>query len=731
MRDALNLLRVCAGVLLSSGVAVAADGYAAPVRPSTPTAQADLSMFEHLTSPVSPVGGTMLTLALAMLAVVVVATCVALRSAGVMRAEGTSGWSWTLSAKVVALGGFLMAIVAIFAVIFTHVNRLNSQASVEYERVLERVALMERFDRAALEARIHARGFLLFERNEDVTLFLNSYTEAGQTLEFIKKLTQDQQESARLDDIEQALGHYGSVITRAVGLTDKIAEISRGRIEPTTRRLANSMATLTGLGESDRRIMQITITDAGSQVLQMIASNSGAGADALAESLRGHERSLGDLARAASRDADERARIEEAAGLMGTMARDIAELGGVIDQRFDVIFKQCPPSGTKLGELAHEANGEIKKRVAAMGAEPVSRADRLLGVALMLIAASLILAGGFSAAMIAGIRRQMNGVIASAERIGRGDLRPTQAGAAGRDEFGLLQRLMDKIAESLRSTLGEVARASTAVSGGAGEIQASSRNLSSDLDKCEQQTQQVSAAIEELSSSVGSVLQQSRDALAAAESSGTKAQRGGEVVGQTIGEMRAIADQVDASARSISELGKKSEEIGRIIGVINDIADQTNLLALNAAIEAARAGEHGRGFAVVADEVRKLAERTTHATKEVAQSIRDIQDRTGEAVSTIQQSSGRVGKGVELASEAGSSLHEIVGGSDSLRSMVQTIATASDQQSQASADVARSVGAIAELSRSLSTSAQQTRSIAEAFTRQAGALDAAISRFKL
>jgi methyl-accepting chemotaxis protein len=227
------------------------------------------------------------------------------------------------------------------------------------------------------------------------------------------------------------------------------------------------------------------------------------------------------------------------------------------------------------------------------------------------------------------------------------------------------------------------------------------------------------------------VLQQSRDALAAAENSGTKAQRGGEVVGQTITEMRAIAEQVDASARSISELGKKSEEIGRIIGVINDIADQTNLLALNAAIEAARAGEHGRGFAVVADEVRKLAERTTHATKEVAQSIRDIQDRTGEAVSTIQQSSGRVGKGVELASEAGSSLHEIVGGSDSLRSMVQTIATASDQQSQASADVARSVGAIAELSRSLSTSAQQTRSIAEAFTRQAGALDAAISRFKL
>jgi len=60
--------------------------------------------------------------------------------------------------------------------------------------------------------------------------------------------------------------------------------------------------------------------------------------------------------------------------------------------------------------------------------------------------------------------------------------------------------------------------------------------------------------------------------------------------------------------------------------------DQTNLLALNAAIEAARAGERGTGVAVVADEVRKLAERTTVATKQIAEMIQSIQSGTKSAV---------------------------------------------------------------------------------------------------
>jgi methyl-accepting chemotaxis protein len=100
-------------------------------------------------------------------------------------------------------------------------------------------------------------------------------------------------------------------------------------------------------------------------------------------------------------------------------------------------------------------------------------------------------------------------------------------------------------------------------------------------------------------------------------------------------------------------LGEHSQQIGEIIQVIDDIAEQTNLLALNAAIEAARAGEHGKGFAVVADEVRKLAERSSKATKEIAELITNIQKLTAGAVKAMEEGTGEVEQGVSLAVDAG------------------------------------------------------------------------------
>ncbi|MBI3793100.1 MAG: hypothetical protein HY280_00020 [Nitrospinae bacterium] len=224
----------------------------------------------------------------------------------------------------------------------------------------------------------------------------------------------------------------------------------------------------------------------------------------------------------------------------------------------------------------------------------------------------------------------------------------------------------------------------------------------------------VSSSLEQLAANIRDVASNSEHAGKLSKQTADDAQKGREALGDAISAMESIRTLVDDAAKVIESLGDRASSIGNIITVIDDIAEQTNLLALNAAIEAARAGEHGKGFAVVAEEVRKLAERSSVATKEIAQLIKGVQEESLVAVNSMKRGTIEVEKGAKLAQNSGNALNTIVKGVETTVNLVATIAATTKEQQAASSQVTNAmVEMVEQASEIKSETARLEKSTAE------------------
>ncbi len=380
--------------------------------------------------------------------------------------------------------------------------------------------------------------------------------------------------------------------------------------------------------------------------------------------------------------------------------------------------------GEQLNKLV-ALNAADAKAASAKAGEHYSEA--FIGIVTVAVVASLLTVL-LAWLLTRSILTPLNRAVLAAETIAGGNLSKVIE-VDGNDEPARLLGALAAMQTNLRKTIEQIAGSATQLGAAAEELSTVTQEASRGLQQQNNEIEQAATAVNEMTAAVEEVARNAVSTSEASNQSTQAAREGRDRVVETVDAIQTMTHDVQNTALMIEGLAAQGRDIGKVLDVIRAIAEQTNLLALNAAIEAARAGEAGRGFAVVADEVRALAHRTAQSTQEIEKMVAGIQNGTGEAVSSMQQSNQRTQSTLEMARAAGIALEQITQSIQLINERNLVIASASEEQAQVSREVDRNLVNIRDLATQSAAGANQTSAATHELSRLAVDLNAMVARF--
>ncbi|MBV1911619.1 MAG: methyl-accepting chemotaxis protein [Kangiellaceae bacterium] len=320
-----------------------------------------------------------------------------------------------------------------------------------------------------------------------------------------------------------------------------------------------------------------------------------------------------------------------------------------------------------------------------------------------------------------------NGVIGAVEKAASGDLRAR----IETDVETTLVNQTNHFLDSIHKTFSQIDLLSNSLATQASETKSSAFERAEKASNQQNELSQVATAVTEMAAATQEIAGNAERTASASNESVIISSKGGELAETCQQSITKLAENVSKAADIISDIDKNSQQISSIVATISSIAEQTNLLALNAAIEAARAGEEGRGFAVVADEVRVLSQRTHTSTEEITAMINTFKNTTHSAVQTMSGCHELANTSVSDAIKATDSFMEIGTAIRNISDMATQIATAAEQQTAVTEEIARNTESINHASLGFFDDAQHDSKEAEKLETQAVTMGELVGEFKL
>lgn len=271
-----------------------------------------------------------------------------------------------------------------------------------------------------------------------------------------------------------------------------------------------------------------------------------------------------------------------------------------------------------------------------------------------------------------------------------------------------LVRIIINTANGVATTSEELAASTEEMNASQQEISATVQRISQGIGTQVSSVRVTKDAIDDISHSVEQVSTNAQDSAQSANQAVEMATQGGATMMGIVQQMGIIDETMRRLSVVVNDLEKRTGEIGRITELISSVARRTNLLALNAAIEAARAGDAGKGFAVVAGEVKKLAERTTGATKEIEDLIKEIQSETEQTVLAMKQVAGQVTEGKDYAAKGNQAFSQIIQAVKLSAERASQISQATGNQVEGVKKIAKAIEQVAAVAEEAASGMEET-----------------------
>ncbi|EOW9237515.1 methyl-accepting chemotaxis protein [Vibrio cholerae] len=241
----------------------------------------------------------------------------------------------------------------------------------------------------------------------------------------------------------------------------------------------------------------------------------------------------------------------------------------------------------------------------------------------------------------------------------------------------------------------------------------------------------MAATINQLDASIREIAGVSHDSYTDSVEAAEHSAQGVKVIGQNQQRLQALETTLAVNDAAMSELNQRVSSIREMVDMISGIADSTNLLALNAAIEAARAGEQGRGFAVVADEVRKLASDTSKQTTNIRDMMNELVNAASKSRQAVDESRKEMVTALQSSEEVKSTFMQIERAVAHIRTRVEQITQATEEQKRATADVNKAVAQISEQGQETKRQLDAMLESAEQVAEIAGHQQAMLHKYEL